>query len=54
MTAFWVLLALISGFLVGWAAAHHMVAAECERLGSFFVDEKTYHCHLITRKGDKP
>jgi hypothetical protein len=47
MTAFWVLLALVVGFLVGWSAAHKTVAIECDRLGAFFVGTTVYHCTSI-------
>ena len=29
-----------------WAWAHHTVATECERLGAFYVNEKTFNCQL--------
>ena len=29
-----------------WAWAHHTVATECERLGAFYVKEKTFSCQL--------
>ena len=35
------------GLLWGWAAAHYTVAAECERLGGFFVGDRIYKCHAI-------
>lgn len=50
MTAFWALLALVVGVVIGWAQAHRMVAAECERLGSFFVGEKVYRCVAVESK----
>ena len=43
------------GFIIAWflcsGYTHYMVAAECERLGGFFVGKKTYKCVLIE---DKP
>lgn len=36
------ILGLFVGAAVGWVAAHHQIAAECERLGGFFVNKKTY------------
>lgn len=39
------------GFIIAWALCrrytHIMIASECERLGGFFVDSKTYKCHAI-------
>lgn len=36
------ILGVFVGAAVGWIAAHHQIAAECERLGGFFVNKKTY------------
>lgn len=36
------ILGLFVGAVVGWIAAHHQIAAECERLGGFFVNKKIY------------
>ena len=36
---------------IGYQHGHHQVAAECERLGGFFVGKKIYKCHAIE---DKP
>ncbi|WP_336033340.1 hypothetical protein [Acinetobacter bereziniae] len=46
------------GFLIAWFLCHRythiMIAAECEKLGGFFVDSKTYKCIAITdSKQDK-
>ncbi|MRA45303.1 hypothetical protein [Acinetobacter pittii] len=39
------------GFIIAWALCHRyshiMIANECERLGGFFVGEKTYLCNQI-------
>ena len=39
------------GFMIAWflcsGYTHYMVAAECEKLGGFFVGSKTYKCILI-------
>lgn len=39
------------GFFIAWLLCHRythiMIAAECERLGGFFVDGKTYKCVAI-------
>lgn len=41
----------ILGFIIAWlwsdSVAHNKIAAECERLGGFFVGSKTYKCHQI-------
>lgn len=44
--------ALIFTCVVTWARAHHTVATECERLGAFYVNDKTSTCHL--KSGDTP
>lgn len=43
------LIVLICACLVTWVWAHHTVATECERLGAFYVNEKTFTCQLKTR-----
>jgi hypothetical protein len=47
-----ILLALLIGYIVGrtdgWYRAHECVAKECERLGAFFVGNKTFKCTEIT------
>lgn len=45
--AFWLLLASLIGFLIGWSYAHSTVANECERLGRFYVGTTTYECRAI-------
>lgn len=35
------------GYYFGWVYAHITVAAECERLGGFYVGKKIYKCHLV-------
>ena len=39
------------GFVIAWALCHCytniMIANECEKLGGFFVGDKTYKCHAI-------
>lgn len=32
------------GYKWGWVAAHITVARECEKLGGFYVNNKTYKC----------
>lgn len=38
------LIGLIAGWWLGWGHAHAVVAAECERLGGFFVGNKVFRC----------
>lgn len=42
--------AFISGALMAWAIAwgdaHNQVAAECERLGGFFVGSRVFTCEV--------
>lgn len=47
MRMFWFLLALIIGALAGWRYAHGSIAAECERLGGFFVGKTVFHCSEV-------
>lgn len=35
---------LILGFIFAWRLAHITIANECERLGGFYVNNKTYKC----------
>lgn len=42
-----VILALVIGCAIGWGWARNTVAKECERLGSFYVGHKTYHCSRV-------
>jgi hypothetical protein len=42
-----IIVSLLFGFAWGWGAAHKTVATECERLGSFYVGPKTFHCTKI-------
>lgn len=47
---FWLFLGLIVGHCNGWVTAHHTVAEECERLGSFYVGSRTFECTKISNK----
>lgn len=41
---------LIGGIVAWWICSnytHQMIAAECERLGGFFLDNKTFKCVAI-------
>ena len=40
-----VALALI--FTLGWVTAHGEVVTECERLGAFYVGDKTFKCERV-------
>lgn len=42
--AFFVLVALIVGYGIGWSNAHYTVATECEKLGSFYVGSRVFKC----------
>jgi hypothetical protein len=46
-----ILIALFIGYIVGrdigWHRAHQCVAKECERLGAFYVGDKTFKCTEI-------
>lgn len=53
-TAFWILLAAIIGYSCGWANAHHTVATECDRLGSFFVGKRVFKCVEIKDAAQEP
>ncbi|MBH3395825.1 hypothetical protein [Pseudomonas monteilii] len=35
---------LLLAYYIGWVRAHYTVAAECERLGGFYVGSKTFRC----------
>lgn len=38
---------LILAYCIGWVRAHLKVAAECERLGGFYVGSKTFRCTKV-------
>lgn len=47
------LIGIILGWGIGWYLAHATIAKECERLGGFYVDNKTYKCtEIIKEKKD--
>lgn len=35
-----------SWYVIGYQKAHYEVATECERLGGFYVNDKTFVCAL--------
>jgi hypothetical protein len=41
-----VVLASLSGVGFGWRTAHETVSIECDRLGGFYIDGKTYTCEV--------
>ena len=45
---FCVLLSAIAfaGWTLGYVMAHNEVSRECERLGGFYVGQKTYSCKI--------
>ena len=48
------LFATIIGVCVGWVWAHRTIAEESERLGSFYVNEKTYYIkEILTKDGQR-
>lgn len=56
MSTLWVVLALLVGIGIGWVAAHGTIATECERLGRFYVGNKTFECrrvHAASAQGEK-
>ena len=46
------LMLLVAACCLSWAAAHSTVAVECERLGAFYVGDKTFTCQ--PKPKDKP
>jgi hypothetical protein len=38
---------LASIFTIGWVTAHSEVVTECERLGAFYVGDKTFKCERV-------
>ena len=46
------LMALVAACCLTWVAAHSTVAVECERLGAFYVGDKTFTCQ--PKPKDKP
>ena len=37
---------MVTAYFNGYSNAHSTVATECERLGAFYVGDKTYKCEL--------
>lgn len=40
------ILVIVIPTFIGWVFAHQTVAKECERLGAFYVGDKTYECRI--------
>ena len=45
--AFVLIGSMILSAIGGWVYAHETVATECDRLGSFYVGDKVYHCTRV-------
>lgn len=45
-----IVLSFLFGHKVGYQNGHNTVAKECEKLGSFYVGDKTYICTDIKTK----
>lgn len=39
------------GSFAGWMSAHHDIATECIRQGSFYVNDKDFNCDLRRIEG---
>lgn len=50
---FTALLSLVIGVFAGYQWAHKDVAAECTRLGGFYVNKQTFKCTEITSVPEK-
>lgn len=46
IAAFWL------GYIAGCVQTHQVIADECDRLGGFYVGDKTYACKRVTK--DQP
>jgi len=44
-----IVVALMLMFFFGWIQAHSTVARECEKLGAFYVGDKTFECRVKPR-----
>lgn len=47
-------LAYLLGLHHGYKANHTIVAQECDKLGGFFVHDKTYRCYEVTKGKNYP
>jgi len=48
MNIFLLFIVLIIGIWIGWVQAHHTIASECRKLGSFYVGSRIFKCVEIT------
>lgn len=46
------LVAFLFGSFTGWMSAHHEIATECVRQGSFYLNDKDFSCALRPIGGD--
>lgn len=44
---------ILIGWLCGWLHAHNTVAAECKKLGSFYVGNTIFKCTEVKRMDDE-
>lgn len=49
MKAMLLVIGLILGIYIGWVQAHHTIARECRKLGSFYVGSSVFKCVEITK-----
>lgn len=43
---------LVLGIWIGWIQAHHTIARECLKLGSFYVGNRVFKCIEIKKSLD--
>lgn len=46
------LVAFFFGSFTGWMSAHHEIATECVRQGSFYLNDKDFKCALQSVEGE--
>ena len=51
MFGFFMAVAIMSAFMLGYGKAHYDVANECKKLGRFYVDNEVFECVKITTEG---
>lgn len=49
MKAMLLVIGLILGIYIGWVQAHHTIARECRKLGSFYVGSSVFKCLEIKK-----
>lgn len=35
---------VVLALFIGWTTAHYVVSTECQKLGAFYVGQKTFEC----------